>query len=235
VNEKMFKIVYPANYKRTEVEIRPAKSKLYCVYSKAGKLLYPNGFRRNFRGDPEWALKNDEEGAHIKNCESWIKEHSRISAEIRPSEIEKFCVYHKETGELLYPNYSNTELEIFGKHKDECENWIGIKCAGSLDKPFLKKFLRKLTKLKEGYSLDDVSIIKNELMNEGERHADYQVIFKQGEGYYRFYYFVCLGGLGIGIWHSNTNEIDKNTHLCRRVSPKKKVVVTTEFVGDPYH
>ena len=132
-------------------------------------------------------------------------------------------------GQQIYPKvYPNLLHMNKGEAKERCNEWIRNFCWNPEDKSFRKSLLEKMMRMDDGQKIEDIVIVKNELKYEGERHAEFSLVFKQGEEHYRFGY-IDYCGLHLGRWMGKSLDINDIEYLCKRVKPNERTIKVTDF------
>lgn len=137
-------------------------------------------------------------------------------------------VVNLKTNERLYPLH---RFQKEGELEYQCKTWVEENCRWPGDKEFSKNLLKKLTELESEEKLKEILVVENKTTYEGERHAEYKLVFKQGENYYSFNYFIgWTGDISLGRWmREDACNLGKK-YLCRKVHPRKRVITRVEYV-----
>ena len=152
-----------------------------------------------------------------------------IKGRLFPFGTPLFAIYSLD-GKEVYPNHP---VIRDGEPKENCERWTKENCWFPEDKPFKINLLEKLIKLGPDEELDNIKVIQNKLIYEGNRHNDFNLIFQEINNHYQFNYIQDeLDCLHIGRWMGPSLQISQDEYLCRRVYPHERIITITDFLRE---
>jgi len=149
-----------------------------------------------------------------------------IPGRMLPVGTPLFAVYDKK-GKGIYPKFGK------GEREESCKRWVKENCWLPGDKPYPKKLLERLAELEPRKQLENLTVILNNRVYEGNRHDDYSLVFQEEQNYFQFdYYQSEWGSLCLGKWMRQSLQVDAKNYLCKRVYPRERTVRIREFKFD---
>lgn len=149
-----------------------------------------------------------------------------IPGRMLPLGTPLFAVYDKKDKEI-YPRFGK------GEKKEACQRWLRENCWLPEDKPYPRKLLEKLIELEPNKKLENLKVVSNNRIYEGNRHDDFNLVFQEDKNYFQFDYFQSeWGSFSLGKWMRQSLQVDSKNYLCKRVYPHERTIIVKEFTRD---
>jgi hypothetical protein len=150
-----------------------------------------------------------------------------IKGRLLPYGTPLYGVYNLN-GRRIYPYYDETIDP--GATKENCQRWINESCWFPEDKAFRIKTLNRMSRFEPGQKLENLVVVRNDLVYDGNRHNEYRIIFRENDKHFKFDVVENeVGMFYVGKWMSPGLKIDKSWYLCKRVYPHERKVTVVEF------